>query len=105
MGSPARAGPGGSPAQASTARRGTRLEHGPVAARVSEAPEGSVIANRRNLLAHTRVLQQVVESECVLPMQFGVVMPSDAAVADDLLAAHEEDLCERLELFDGLVEV
>src|SRR5689334_21916862 len=83
----------------------TRLERGRVAALVSEAPDGDVVANRRNLLAHTRVLQQVVESECVLPMQFGVVMPSESAVADDLLGAHEEDLCERLDMFDGLVEV
>src|SRR4051794_28551088 len=83
----------------------TRLERGPVAALVSDAPAGAVKANRRNLLAHTNVLQKVVESECVLPMQFGVVMPSDAAVADDLLAANEQDLCERLEMFDGLVEV
>ena len=83
----------------------TRLERGPVAAIVSEAPEVPVKANRRNLLAHTGVLQQVLESECVLPMQFGVVMPSESAVADELLAAHEEDLRERLEMFDGLVEV
>jgi Gas vesicle synthesis protein GvpL/GvpF len=82
-----------------------KIGHGGLAALVSEAPAGDVKANRRNLLAHTRVLQQVVESECVLPMQFGVVMPSERAVADDLLAAHEADLLERLEMFAGLVEV
>src|SRR4051795_10515049 len=83
----------------------TRLERGPVAALVSDAPAGAVKANRRNLLAHTRVLQQVVESECVLPMQFGVVMPSEAAVASDLLAPGEGDLRELLAMFDSLVEV
>ena len=83
----------------------TLVAHGPIAALVSEAPDGPVKANRRNLLAHTQVLQQLVETECVLPMQFGVVMPSDSAVADHLLAAHEEELVEQLATFDDLVEV
>ena len=83
----------------------TRVEHGPIAALVSEAPDGPVKANRRNLLAHTEVLQQVVASQCVLPMQFGVVMPSESAVASDLLGAHEDALLEQLATFDRLVEV
>jgi hypothetical protein len=81
------------------------VEHGQLAALVSEAPEGPVKANRRNLLAHTEVLQEVVSSVCVLPMQFGVVMPSEAAVAEDLLAAHEDALGEQLAAFDDLVEL
>jgi hypothetical protein len=82
-----------------------RVKRGPLAALVSEAPEGPVKANRRNLMAHTEVLQKLVESDCVLPMQFGVVMPSESAVADHLLAAHEDELVEQLETFDDLVEV
>ena len=82
-----------------------RIERGPVAALVSGAPEGPVKASRRNLLAHTEVLQAVVASECVLPMRFGVVMPGEAAVADELLAAHEAQLVEQLETFDGRVEL
>ena len=83
----------------------TRVEHGALAALVSEAPDGPVKANRRNLLAHTEVLQQVVESGCVLPMQFGVVMPGEEAVRDELLVAHENVLTEQLAAFDGLVEL
>src|SRR3954466_2513043 len=83
----------------------TRVEHGPIAALVSEAPEGPVKANRRNLLAHTEVLQQVIAAHCVLPMQFGVVMPSETAVANDLLGAHQDALLEQLATFDRLVEV
>ena len=82
-----------------------RIEHGPVAAIVSEAPPGPVKANRRNLLAHTEVLQKAVVSNCVLPMRFGVVMPSEEAVVRELLAAHEELLAEQLQTFDGLVEL
>lgn len=82
-----------------------RVEHGPVAALVSVAPSGPVKANRRNLLAHTEVLQAAVTSNCVLPMRFGVVMPSEEAVAQELLAAHEDVLAEQLRTFDGLVEL
>jgi hypothetical protein len=93
------------PAAGVEGRPVARVERGPLAAVVSDAPAGPVKANRRNLMAHTEVLQKLVESQCVLPMQFGVVMPSDSAVADHLLAAHEHDLVEQLATFDDLVEV
>lgn len=93
------------PAAGVEGRPVTRVEHGPVAALVSDAPAVPVKANRRNLLAHTEVLQRVVSSDCVLPMQFGVVMPSETAVAEELLAAHEDALAEQLATFDRLVEV
>jgi hypothetical protein len=83
----------------------TRVERGPLAALVSEAPDGPVKANRRNLMAHTEVLQHVVASGCVLPMRFGVVMPDEKTVAEELLAAHEDALSEQLDAFDGLVEL
>src|SRR3954449_6778384 len=86
-------------------RRGARVEHGPVAALVSEAPDGPVKASRRNLLAHTEVLQQVAATECVLPMQFGVVMPNESGVAEELLGAHEDALVEQLGAFERVVEV
>src|SRR3954468_3819280 len=38
-------------------------------------------------------------------MQFGVVMPSESAVAVDLLGAHEDALLEQLATFERLVEV
>jgi hypothetical protein len=82
-----------------------RVEHGPVAALVSEAPDGPVKASRRNLLAHTEVLQRVAADHCVLPMQFGMVMPSEAGVADELLAAREDALVEQLTTFHDVVEV
>jgi hypothetical protein len=82
-----------------------RVEHGPVAALVSEAPDGPVKASRRNLLAHTEVLQRVAADRCVLPMQFGMVMPSESAVADELLGAREDALLEQLTAFDHAVEV
>jgi hypothetical protein len=93
------------PAAGVEGRQVARVERGPLAALVSEAPDGPVKANRRNLLAHTAVLQEVVASCCVLPMRFGVVMPSETAVAGDLLAAHEDVLVEQLATFEDLIEV
>jgi hypothetical protein len=83
----------------------SRVERGDLAALVSEAPQVPVKANRRNLLAHTEVLQEVVKTDCVLPMQFGVVMPDEAAVEQELLAAHEDALAEQLTAFEPHVEV
>jgi hypothetical protein len=78
---------------------------GKLAAMVSPAPPGEVPGNRRNLLAHSRVLQEAARDVCVLPMRFGVVMPSEAAVKEELLDAHAEQLLVQLETFDGLAEL
>jgi hypothetical protein len=83
----------------------SRVEGGPLAALVSEAPAGLVKANRRNLMAHSAVLQAVIEQTCVLPMRFGVVMPSADAVRDVLLAEHEDRLLVQLDAFEQLVEL
>jgi hypothetical protein len=81
------------------------IESGRIAALVSDAPPGLVKANRRNLMAHSNVLQEGVGAGCVLPMQFGVVMPDESAVKEELLRAGEQELVAQLEAFDGLVEL
>src|SRR4051812_16446891 len=81
------------------------IESGRIAALVSDAPPGLVKANRRNLMAHSSVLQEAVEAGCVLPMRFGVVMPDESAVREELLRAGEHELVAQLEAFDGLVEL
>jgi hypothetical protein len=81
------------------------LRDGDLAAIVSDAPPGDVKGSRRNLLAHSEVLQQAVAEHCVLPMAFGVVMPDDAAVKEELLGRHREHLLAQLEAFDELVEL
>jgi hypothetical protein len=81
------------------------IECGPLAALASDAPAGPVRASRRNLMAHSGVLQAAVTRACVLPMRFGVVMPDPDGVESDLLRAHEDVLLAQLEAFDTLVEV
>ena len=67
------------------------IECGPLAALASEAPAGPVRASRRNLLAHSGVLQAAVGRACVLPMRFGVVLPDSDAVESELLRAREDE--------------
>ncbi|MEA2411140.1 MAG: hypothetical protein QOC77_1701 [Thermoleophilaceae bacterium] len=79
--------------------------HGELAALVSDAPNVPVKASKRNLMAHSRVLQAVIADTCVLPMQFGVVMPGREAVEHELLAANAERLAEHLHILDPYVEL
>jgi hypothetical protein len=78
---------------------------GEVAALVSDAPNVPVKASRRNLMAHSRVLQATIADICVLPMQFGVVMPGRAAIEEQLLDANRERLAEHLRVLDPYVEL
>ena len=81
------------------------VEHGELAALVSDAPRLPVKANRRNLMAHSRVLQSVIGGRCVLPMRFGVVMPDRAAVAEELLEQNADWLASQLRVFETYVEL
>src|SRR5437763_3624491 len=71
----------------------------------SDAPEGRLEAGRDELLTHSRVLQSALKRGTVLPMRFGVVMPSESAVRDELLTAHREQLEAQLDEMTGRVEV
>ncbi|MEA2421745.1 MAG: hypothetical protein QOF55_844 [Thermoleophilaceae bacterium] len=81
------------------------VKSGELAALVSDAPKVPVKANRRNLMAHSRVLQATIADTCVLPMRFGVVMPGREAVAQQLLDTHRERLAEHLRVLDPYVEL
>ena len=81
------------------------VTRGDLAAIVSAAPPGEIRGNRRNMMAHTRVLQDAVREGCVLPMRFGVVMPSHEAVRGELLDVHGEQLLAQLAEFEKLVEL
>jgi hypothetical protein len=81
------------------------VEHGDLAALVSDAPNVPVKANRRNLTAHSRILQEVARERCVLPMRFGVVMPGREAVSRELLEARADELRVELDAFEPYVEL
>src|SRR3982751_649958 len=99
------AGRGPPPPRGGAAQPVELVERDGVAALVSDAPRVPVKANRRNLMAHSRVLQSVIGERCVLPMRFGVVMPDRAAVEEELLAHNGDWLGSQLNVFETYVEL
>jgi hypothetical protein len=81
------------------------IEHGSVAALVSEVPGDSVPPRARNLTAHTEVLRAAMDRATVLPMRFGVLMPDADTVRHDLLEVREPWLTGMLDALDGRVEM
>jgi len=75
-----------------------------LAALVSECPEAPT-ARRAELMAHARVLEQMIETETVLPMQFGMSMPDEQILCHDLLVAHRPRLGTLLSQLDGTVQL
>ena len=71
----------------------------------SDVPPGPLEAGREELTAHARVLERAMEKGTVLPMRFGVVMPSESAVRTELLGAHRGELEAQLDQMNGKVEV
>jgi len=75
----------------------TLLPAGPLVAIVSGAPDHPIAGTRRNMLAHTAVLERVLTQVDVLPLRFGTIAPdrvtlhrgilSTAKVLTDALAA------------------
>jgi hypothetical protein len=71
----------------------------------SDVPTDFVEAGREELLTHSRVLERALENGVVLPMRFGVVMPNEGSVRNELLAAHRQELEAQLDEMDGKVEI
>jgi hypothetical protein len=81
------------------------VSHGELGAIVSRFDGDVVQANRRNLTAHSDVLQEALATTTVVPMRFGVVLPSEQAVVDELLRARHDELVRLLEDVEGRVEL
>ncbi|HLH45703.1 MAG TPA: GvpL/GvpF family gas vesicle protein [Acidimicrobiales bacterium] len=75
-----------------------------LAAVVSPVGEGRVRASRAALSAHERVVEAAASTTTTVPLQFGVVLPSRAAVVDDLLQARRFQLAHLLGVLDGKAE-
>jgi hypothetical protein len=81
------------------------LEHGELAALVSELPSADIRARRRDLLRHADVLQQAFERREILPLGFGAVFASSEDVVAELLEPRYEELVALLQSLEGLVEL
>ena len=79
---------------------------GDLAAITSDVPDGPLEAGRDELMAHSQVLAETLDkTRAVLPMRFGVVMPDDDSVREELLDAFRPDLEAQLDEMDGKIEM
>jgi hypothetical protein len=67
--------------------------------------EADSLAAAREIRAHWSVLEEASSSATVLPVRFGTVMESDAAVRDRLLQPNGERLTTALEQLTGRVQL
>jgi hypothetical protein len=81
-----------------------RIEHGELAALVSDVPPGPLTA-ARDLRAHWGVLEEAAERTTVLPVRFGTVMENDDAVVNEFLAGRHDRLAAQLAELAGKVQL
>lgn len=82
----------------------TLLPAGPLLAIVSGAPDQPISGTRRNMLAHTAVLERVLAHGDVLPLRFGTIAPDPVTVHRGILATVKA-LSEALAAVAGRVEL
>jgi hypothetical protein len=81
------------------------VQAGELAAVVSESPIREYERARRYLLAHTLVLEEVMQEFTILPVRFGVVAPSAEAIREQVLARRHDELTGLLAEMHGRVEL
>ncbi len=62
------------------------LPAGALTGLVSDVPSGPVAQTRRNMVAHTAVLEKAITQTDVLPVRFGTVVPSATALVTCILS-------------------
>jgi hypothetical protein len=80
------------------------LHAGELAAVVSASPLMEYESTRRTMMAHTRVLEEVMQQHTVLPVRFGLVAPSSAAICQ-MLHDQASELEETLRALHGRIEL
>ncbi|GAB4120107.1 MAG: GvpL/GvpF family gas vesicle protein [Roseiflexaceae bacterium] len=81
------------------------IQHGDLAVVVSPASPEAASGNRRTMLAHTRVLEEVMRSRTVLPLRFGILAPDHHAIRERLLQPNSSQLIAQLQRLEGKVEL
>ena len=72
---------------------------------LGDVPPGWRAATRADVEGHEAVLSALVGRHTVVPMRFGMVMPSEAHAVDALLVRHGDELRTLLARLDGHVQV
>lgn len=78
---------------------------GDLAALVTAVKESTVRAKRRDLLAHSDVVQAAHAAGVVLPFRFGTLFDSEPELRRELLETRAAELRKLLDSFEGLCEL
>jgi hypothetical protein len=81
------------------------VEHGTLAAVVEPVDPSRRLGRRRDILAHSQVLDFVAADRAVLPLRFGSVVTGPEAVIDELLGPHEDEFAAALAGLEGQVQL
>lgn len=81
------------------------VRDGKLAILVSRLQSDRVRAKRRDLLAHSDVLQEAYRNGVVLPLRFGMLFDSEDELRDNLIGPRRDELLSLLEKFDGVAEM
>jgi len=77
------------------------ISHGPVAAVVNDILVERPPGRRADLLAYSRVVDDLLGGGVVVPVQFGSVLADEHSVLEDFLAPNEEYFTELLDQLEG----
>lgn len=76
-----------------------------LAAIVSNSPVIEYESSRRNMMTHTRVLEEVMQQHTVLPVRFGIVAPDTEAITRQLTGPRAQALHAALDQLEGKIEL
>jgi hypothetical protein len=72
-----------------------------LAALISEVDLSRRLGSAEDLQAHADILDATATEVPVVPLRCGVVLTSEDAVAEELLAAHHDEFADALEQLEG----
>ena len=78
---------------------------GDLAAVVSDSPVIEYESNRRNMMAHTSVIEEVMREHAVLPIRFGTVASSSEAIQEKVLKRRGQEINDLLHRVEGRKEL
>ncbi len=81
------------------------INHRRIAAVVSDSPVVEYDNSRRNMMAHTLVLEEVIEEFTLLPVRFGTIAPDAERIEERLLAQRYDEFTQLLGQMEGRIEL
>ncbi len=81
------------------------IHHRNLACVISDSPTIEYDSSRRNMMAHTLVLEEAMKEFTILPVRFGTVAPSADKVRDQLLIGRYDELDRLLLEMENLHEL